>query len=81
MLALAHEILAHNVFAAGGYDHAQTFGQFAEDVVKSRAAAEDAECQQEHRKKSQEHIEGDGLAQVQAIREDAAQAAIEIFEE
>ena len=81
MLALAHEILADDVFAAGGYDHAQAFGQFTKHVVKGRAAAEDAQRQQEHREKSQEHIEGDGLAQIQAIRENAAQAAIEIFEE
>jgi hypothetical protein len=51
-----------------------------ERAVERGGAADDAEGEEKHGKKGEEHVEGDGLAESDAVWKDAAQAAEEIFE-
>ena len=72
MFAFADEILGHDVFAAGRKNKFQAIGDFAESAVERGGAADDAEGEEQHRKKRQEHVEGDSLAEGDAVWKDAA---------
>lgn len=80
MLAFAHEILGDDVVAAGRKNESEAFGDFAEGAVERGGAADDSQRQKQHGKKGEEHVEGDGLAERDAVWKDAAQAAKESFE-
>ncbi len=80
MLAFAHEILGDDVFAAGRENELQAIGDFAQGAVEGGGAADDAEGEEQHGEKREEHVEGDGLAESDAVWKDAAEAAEESFE-
>lgn len=48
--------------------------------MERSGAADDPQREQEHREKGEEHVEGDGLAESDAVWKDAAESAEEIFE-
>ena len=80
MLAFAHEILGDDVFAAGRKNEFEAVGDFAEGAVERGGAADDSQREKEHGEKGEEHVEGDGLAERDAVWKDAAKAAKESFE-
>jgi hypothetical protein len=80
MLAFADEILGDDVFTAGWEYEFQTVGDFSEGAVEGGGAADDAEGEEEHGEKCEEHVECDGLAESDAAWKDATKAAEESFE-
>ena len=80
MLAFAHEILGDDVFAAGREDELEAGRKFEQGAVERGGAADDAQREEEHREKGEEHVESDGLAESDAVWKDAAEATKEIFQ-
>jgi hypothetical protein len=55
-------------------------GDFAQGSMKGGGAADDAEGEEKHGEKRQEHVEGDRLAESDAVWKDAAEATNESVE-
>src|SRR5580658_3253457 len=77
---LAHEVAGENCGAAGRQNLAEAIGNFPKGVLKQRSVAQEPERQQQQGEKSEEHVEGDGLAERHAIWKYPASSANEIPE-
>ena len=80
VFAFAHKVLRDDIVAAGRENEFEAFGYFAQRAVERSGAANDAEGEQQHGEKREKHVEGDGLAEGDAVWKDAAESAEEIFE-
>src|ERR1700728_251289 len=74
----AHEILGDDPGAAGRKNRHQAVGYFADRLGKKRSVAQQSEREQQQREKREEHVEGDGLTQRDAIRKDPPEGSYQI---
>jgi len=72
MLAFAHEILGDDIIAARWKNESEAGRDFREGAVERGGAADNTEGEKQHGKKREEHVEGDGLAESDAVWKDAS---------